>query len=393
MNPADRRFPPFERLNLLHCVRSVAMTRPRPSSRSSDLDSPVINGEAVRCIFGDSRVRLLKVKDVGSLRVAARHHSRIDFPPNALRTRLTHSLHRIRLADGTWLDTVLAFDAQTVSEPRVLLAAMWLVEEQTWDEVVDILRLAAQCGRCTLPVRLTADDINSHANKTAYLAAPRVLAQLKMVGPHIDFGNGVTFQLFQHGDTLRAVKDQDGFEIDIDPPLPANHPYQQHRQAHDPPVRSRIQYDPLEGWRLLGARDYSSVSSLVKSTILRHFAATHQYNFTSRTINRHVDNDRLDTLLTQSPHTPVEGCTTTTSFSIGGEPFRHLVLTNAGHPFVAWIAIRDAQYPDNTVLLWVETTESAVSGRGGAFRDRFPVTTRLARAVLGPIISQRTFDR
>ncbi|CEM20435.1 unnamed protein product [Vitrella brassicaformis CCMP3155] len=219
------------------------------SSRSSDTDSPVVNGEAVPCIFRHSRVWLLKIKDVGSLRVATRQHSIVDFPPDALRKRLTHSLHSKRLADGSRLDTVLVFDAQTVSEPRVVLPAIWMVEEQRWDEVADVLRLAEQCGRCTLPVRLTADDINRHANKTAYLAAPRVLAQLKMVGPHIDFGNGVTFQLFQHGDTLRAIKDEDGFELDIDPPLPLNHPYQQHRQQHDPPVRSSIDYDRFLGWR------------------------------------------------------------------------------------------------------------------------------------------------
>ena len=51
----------------------------------------------------------------------------------------------------------------------------------------------------------------------AYLAAPRVLAQLKMVGPHIDFGNRETFQLFQHGTRLRAIKDEDGYELSINP--------------------------------------------------------------------------------------------------------------------------------------------------------------------------------
>ncbi|CEM15521.1 unnamed protein product [Vitrella brassicaformis CCMP3155] len=90
----------------------------------------------------------------------------------------------------------------------------------------------------------------------AYLADPCVLAQLKMVGPHIHFGDGVAFQLFQHGDTLRAVKDEDGFEmtipeIDTDQTLPPNHLYQQHRQPHDPPVRSNIEYRPSAGWAQL----------------------------------------------------------------------------------------------------------------------------------------------
>ncbi|CEM31859.1 unnamed protein product [Vitrella brassicaformis CCMP3155] len=261
---------------------------------------------------------------------------------------------------------------------------MWLVEEQTWDEVADILRLAAHCGRCILPVRLTADDINKHANKTAYLAAPHGLAQLKMVGPHIDFGNGVTFQLFQHGNTLRAIKDEDGFEMDTNPPLPPNHLYRQHRQEHDPPVRSRIGYRPHTGRVRLAARDYAYVSSMVKSLVINHILRTQQHKSTSSLMDRYIDNNRLHTIVTQSPHISVEGCTTTASYrSPDGWPYRHLVLTDAGHPFVARILIEVVEHL-NIVCANVTTTESAVSDVGGAFKDRFPQTTRLARAVLGP---------
>ncbi|CEM15698.1 unnamed protein product [Vitrella brassicaformis CCMP3155] len=236
----------------------------------------------------------------------------------------------------------------------------------------------------------------------AYLADPRVLAQLKMVGRHIDFGNGVTFQLFHHGNTLRAVKDQDGFEMDINPPLPANHPYQQHRQQHNPPVRSRITFVPALGWHMSLSRPlaYSSVSSCVKNIVIKHFEVTHQINFTRRTIHRHVDNNRLDTLLTQSPHTPVAGCTTTTSYrTTAGFTSRSLVLTGASHSFVAWIYIVEASFYNfgqpihNFVIVWVHTTEPAVSGVGGAFKDRFPQTTRLARVVLGTIISAMVFGQ
>jgi len=221
------------------------------------------------------------------------------------------------------------------------------------------------------------------------------LAQLKMVGPHIDFGGGVTFQLFHHGDTLRAVKDQDGFEIDIDPPLPPNHPYQQHRQPHDPPVRSNIDYLLTEGWVQLAPLpwDSSSVSSFVKSIVINHFKKTHQASSTDRAIDRHVDSNRLLNLLTQCPHTPVEGCTTTTSARFAaGLSSRNLVLTNARHSFVAWITVmHDGN--SHTVQVWVMTSESAVCGVGDAFKDRFPQTTRLARVVLGAIISAILFDR
>jgi len=221
------------------------------------------------------------------------------------------------------------------------------------------------------------------------------LAQLKMVGPHIDFGDNTTFELFRYGNALRAIKDQGGFAINTNQTLPAHHPIQQHRQQHDPPVRSNISYDPPEGWVSLAARVSSSVSSFVKSIVIGHFWGTHQLNSTSQGINRHADNSRLITLLpTQSPHTPVEGCTSTTASrrSTDGMTYRHLVLTDAGHPFFAWITVM--YRPNfNTVMVEVYTTEPAVSGGGGAFKGRFPETTRLARVVLGASIAQRIFER
>ncbi|CEM15519.1 unnamed protein product [Vitrella brassicaformis CCMP3155] len=100
-------------------------------------------------------------------------------------------------------------------------------------------------------------------------------------------------------------------------------------------------------------------------------------------IDRHVDNNQLDTIMTQSPHTSVEGCTTTASRrNPGGHTHRQLVLTGASHSFVASIYIIGSEYI-NTVRVQVHTTESAVYDVGGAFKDRFPETTRLARVVLG----------
>ncbi|CEM10284.1 unnamed protein product [Vitrella brassicaformis CCMP3155] len=141
--------------------------------------------------------------------------------------------------------------------------------------------------------------------------------------------------------------------------------------------------------------DCSSVSSSIKTIILSHFRWTHQINSTGRDIDRHVDNNRLLNLLTQSPHTPVEGCTTTTSARFtGGLPRRRLVLTDAQRQsFVAWILIMESPYINNNVHVWVKTTESAVSDEGGVFKDRFPVTYRLARVVLGAVISAILFDQ
>ncbi|CEM10290.1 unnamed protein product [Vitrella brassicaformis CCMP3155] len=337
---------------------------------------------------------LLSLDDILKLRATCRWLRELFKAPQ-LRQRLSHSLSTQaglrRTANGQQL---LTFDQQQMGVGD-LLAALCVAEAGGWSEMSEAVELAGQCGNCQLPVRLTAADLHQYPNKTAYLAAPRVLAQLKMVGPHIDFGGGVTFQLFHHGDTLRAVKDQDGFEIDISPPLYAAHLYQQDRQPHDPPVRSRIDYRLLTGWRLLplGPYDYSSVSSLVKRNVLNHFRGTHQLNSTGRTrIDRLVDNNRLLNLMTHSPHTPVEGCTTTASYRFAaGFTSHRLVLTDAGQLFVAWIHIMESPYM-NTVLVQVRTAEPAVSGVG-AFKDRFPVTTRLVRSVLGAVISARIFDQ
>ncbi|CEM03177.1 unnamed protein product [Vitrella brassicaformis CCMP3155] len=192
----------------------------------------------------------------------------------------------------------------------------------------------------------------------------------------------------------RAIKDEPGFRLDVDPPLPPNHPYQQHRQPHDPPVRSNIDYLSPGGWldRSVFPWDYSSVSSCVKKIVLDHFRETHQTNRTSRFIDRRDDNNRLHTLMTQSPPTAVGKCTTTPSFRfhLFGQFARRLILTDAGHPFVAWITLEN--YTDN-VYVRIHTTESAVAGVGGAFRDRFPQTTRLAHAVLGAIIAAELLDQ
>ncbi|CEM14030.1 unnamed protein product [Vitrella brassicaformis CCMP3155] len=181
------------------------------------------------------------LRDVLRLRKTCRWLKELFGAPQ-LRQRLSHELSTQaglrRTAKGQQL---LTFDQQQMGEGD-LLAALCVTEAGGWSEMSEVIELAGQCGCCQLPVRLTATDLHRYPNKTAYLADPRVLAQLKLVGRHIQFGINRTFHLFQHGNTLRAIKDQAGFEIDFDPPLPPNHPYQQHRQPHDPAVRSGVYY-------------------------------------------------------------------------------------------------------------------------------------------------------
>ncbi|CEL91654.1 unnamed protein product [Vitrella brassicaformis CCMP3155] len=252
------------------------------------------------------------------------------------------------------------------------------MEEGEWVEIGEVIELAGQCGKCELPVILTSDDINTHTHKTAYVSAPRVLSQLKMVGCHIHFSDDRCLQLFQHGDNqVRAIVDQPGFELEVDPRLPAGHLYQQHRQPHDPPVCEGIHYSTAGEWRPNDILDTdASLSSFAKRVILDHFVGTHQTYATSNHLNRHVGGGRLDSLFTQSPHTPVAGCSTTLSRDGNA---RELVLTDGSHSFVAWISIFDA---DDIVHMSVQTTESPVCV-SGAFKDGLPMTTQLGSVALG----------
>ncbi|CEL94350.1 unnamed protein product [Vitrella brassicaformis CCMP3155] len=337
---------------------------------------------------------LLSVGDVLRLRAVCTWLSDLFGAPQ-LRQRLGHSLGTQaglrRTANGRPTIQLLTFDDEQLGVAE-LLAAVCVIELGGWGEICEVIELAGQCGCCQLPVTLTADDLHQYPHKTAYLAEPRMLSHLCMVGRHINFGNSVTFQLFQDGERLRAIRDQDGFEFDGF----VGDVYQRHGQDHNPPVSSRITYSEDTGWVRLGGRYSivnSSVSSFAKGIVICHFRDSHQTSLTTKVIDRFAGNDRLHTLLRQSPHAPVEGCTTTASRCAGTVSCRRLVLTDSSHPFVAWITIKDV-YNTFTVSVDVYTTEPDVSdGVGVAFKRRFPVTTRLARVVLGPVVSAMVFDR
>ncbi|CEL94686.1 unnamed protein product [Vitrella brassicaformis CCMP3155] len=188
------------------------------------------------------------------------------------------------------------------------------------------------------------DGINTQQPQLAYGSLARVLAQLKMVGRHVHFSDGTCLQLFHHGNgEVRAIVDEPGFELGVDPPLPADHLDQQHRQQHDPPVRNRICYSATGRWREMRfTYTDASLSSFARDKIIHHFRRTHQTNGTCIGLNRRVGGGRLDGLLTQSPHTPVAGCSTTFSYDADGiGDVRELVLTDDSHNFVAWIILLD----------------------------------------------------
>jgi len=344
----------------------------------------------VSYLFVGSRGHLPDIVTVARLRATSRR-IRAAFTIAELRNRLANSLSR----DGDGINTqqlqLVQFDPSLGMGE--LMAAVWIAEEGgRWDETGEVLQWASQCRYCTLPLNLTADDINTHANKTAYRSFPRVLAQLMVVGRHIDFGCWGRLQTFRRNGRVLAIEDWSGFRLDVDPPLPAGHLYQQHRQQHDPPVRSCINYRSNSGgWVSFGFPTIdASVSSFAKHKILRNFFGTHQANRTSIHLNRFVGGGRLDDLLTQSPHTPVAGCSATLTCWDGWHGrLRYLVLTDSSYGFVAWITIQDIGYA--TVMVSVLTTEAPVS-ESGAFKDRLPVTTQLARVALGSGVAPFVLD-
>ncbi|CEM23975.1 unnamed protein product [Vitrella brassicaformis CCMP3155] len=184
------------------------------------------------------------VKDVVRLRATCTWLREL-FGAAQLRDRLSHSLSSqagLRRAVNGQQVQLLRFDDDQFGT-HDLLAAVCVVEEGDWGEMSEVIELAGKCGNCELPVTLTGADINTHANKTAYVSAPRMLAQLRMVGPHVHFSDGSCLQLFHYSNQWTyhwlAIMDQYGFRLEVDPPLPAGHLYQQHRQPHDPPVTSR----------------------------------------------------------------------------------------------------------------------------------------------------------
>ncbi|CEM09024.1 unnamed protein product [Vitrella brassicaformis CCMP3155] len=295
---------------------------------------------------------LLSLTDILRLRATCTW-LRCLFRAPQLRVRLRHSVGSQaglrRLVNGQQVQLV-RFDDDHFGVCD-LLAAVCVMEEGDWMEMGEVIELAGQCGHCDLPVILTADDIRTHASKTAYRSVARVLAQLMVVGRHVAFGDGSCLQIFRHGNgEVRAIRDEPFFRLQVNPPLPAHHLYQQHRQPHDPPVNGGFIYS--DGWGPTGLPyTDASVSSFAKDMVLNHFSETHQTNRTSSDLDRRVGGGRLDGLLTQSPHTPVAGCTTTLSYDVG---------------------------------VRVETTEAPVCA-SGPFKDRFPLTTQLARVALGAV--------
>ncbi|CEM28677.1 unnamed protein product [Vitrella brassicaformis CCMP3155] len=289
-----------------------------------------------------------------------------------------------------------------------VMKAMWLMEEGGeggWGEVADTLSLAEHLGYCQLPITVGAGDLQTHATKAEYSSLPRFCAQWMLVGRHVAFRrpNGQqdgTLQLFRYNNEIRAIHNQPGFAITLNPPLPqptrpvhpfSRHPFQQDARPHDPPVRSRIWWAHGVGWTGGGnAGGFSaSASSLLKRLLLTHRSDAFGDLFQSppMPVDRGVRGGYLDRIMTQSPHTPLDACSHVTAWErADGTCAQAQVLTSSADAFIAYIAFF-IPYTDPNVRITIATTEAPAAGvaNDAPFARRFPLTAAKGRLVLGPI--------
>ncbi|CEM09695.1 unnamed protein product [Vitrella brassicaformis CCMP3155] len=131
-----------------------------------------------------------------------------------------------------------------------------------------------------------------------------------------------TLILFRHNNELRIIRNEPNFTAAINSPLPlanrpvhpfSQHPFIHHAKPNDPPVRHRIRWQPGVGWATVGIDDapvHASASYLLKDLMLVHrvLAVGGFADSPAVVVDRRVWGGHLDIIITQSPHTPLNGC-------------------------------------------------------------------------------------
>ncbi|CEM22498.1 unnamed protein product [Vitrella brassicaformis CCMP3155] len=359
------------------------------NNHTADRHGAVIDEHALDFLHKDDRDALHTQPEVGSLRATAHFLWEVDFSAAVLRNRLNRCL----VARG--LQTIIAFDAQL--DRPLLLKAIWLVDTQQWTEVTNALRFARQRGFCQLPITLAVVDLQRHDSKQAYLAGVRVIGLWKMVGRHVNFGGDYgRFELFdQPGGGVRALRDEPGYELDINPLLPPAHPYHTHTINDNPPVKCRIR--PQGGSWTAGDEviTHASVSSFIMRTIMAPPMAN--WGKTPLVhVDRHAHGGVLDGLLNQSPHQPPNRCTAIVATRVDSShppgEIRTVLLTPLDSPFVASIDL--GIFPDvHMVFVSVVTNEPPVGDASDAIKDRRPTTAPLVGGLLGSTIADMVVNQ
>mmetsp|Transcript_33790 Transcript_33790/g.97432 ORF Transcript_33790/g.97432 Transcript_33790/m.97432 type:complete len:247 (-) Transcript_33790:1497-2237(-) len=235
---------------------------------------------------------------------------------------------------------------------------------------------------------------------------PRVTAQWMVVSRHVDFrrANGQqdgTFELFRDNATneIRAIRDEPEFAITLNPPLPTTavhplqqHPFQQHIKHDDPPVQFAVSFDEEAedgGSWTAGPSECTqvSMSAFIVEMIIYHYYWSGPPVHTMRMdIDGSVRGGYLDGVLTQSPHTPLDGCSAVEGSEGGdGNVYQTHLLTAFNDPFIAWVRFRFRPDDRQNVRVTLVTTEQPVGSPGDPFPSRYQRAAALARRSLGPV--------
>ncbi|CEL94566.1 unnamed protein product, partial [Vitrella brassicaformis CCMP3155] len=272
------------------------------------------------------------------------------------------------------------------------LKCLWLVEHQRWDEAADALRFASQCRFCQLPAIITREDLQRHRTKqVAFLAEPRVVALWKMLGRQVDFGELGRFELFDDGHgSLRAIKDEEAFQIRLSPPLPPAHRYQQHSDPHNPIVAHRIDVYYGQDHVRDGDMIEASFSSYLMHTMTARMSGSCSLHLMER-------GDMIDAgvmaRLDRSVHRPfvgnVAGASAVMALEYPANVYhRYVVMTPLDHPFATVFCLDEIPLDDQEVHLVTITKEpkASVPDDELRFSQMHPQTTAVASRFFGLIL-------
>ncbi|CEM11174.1 unnamed protein product [Vitrella brassicaformis CCMP3155] len=274
---------------------------------------------------------------------------------------IARSLRLPKAIERAGVSGVVHFDDQLGHSD--VMKAMWMMEEGGeggWREAGGTLRLAEHGGYCQLPLTVGAADLQTHATKA----------------------QDGTLELFRNNNNeIRVIRNEPGFALTINPPLPlptgrpvhplSQHPFQKHAKPHDPPIGSRIGRHHGVGWATLGVNDgnvFASASSMLKQLLLHHRRLAVGGVILSPTVvvDRAARGGHLDRIITQSPHTPLDGCSDVTA------------LETATGSYL-W-------YCPHAVRVKIRTSEAPAAGvaHDAPFGHRFPLTAAKVRPISVP---------
>ncbi|CEM37218.1 unnamed protein product [Vitrella brassicaformis CCMP3155] len=229
-----------------------------------------------------------------------------------------------------------------------------------------------------------------------------------LVGRHVAFqlsggqqdGN---LEMFCHNNEIRIIRNEPNFTLTLNPPLPlptsrpihpfSQHPFTHHAKPHDPPVRSRIVWHTGVGWATCGVSYgavVASASSLMKKLMLAHrlMAVSGFTDSPAVVVDRGARGGHLNSIITQSPHTPLAECPDVMALElVNGACAQLHVLTTSDDPFIAWITFLTPPGDSQNVSVHIRTTEAPAAGMAhdAPFAHRFPLTAAKVRLAFGPI--------